>query len=223
MESVICLLVTLALCSVNATPTPQLFGNGQPWPQLFGNGQPWPQFGNLLQNFPRPPFFQNGFLNPFRPPASQVQVAASPQPIEPIQVQPPPVQHMTPFQSNAQWQQTAEIPDRQVSNNGWFWPNWIPVPIIPQYTQDAPTIVIISRPSKKPTSHNSNSNNNNTVSSESIATSNSSSVQSTNISVMVPNSTQPAPAPASTETPIATSSQMGESSSSTLASTPGEI
>lgn len=176
------LSVALILCGVNAVsanPTPQFFG-GYPWAPL-GN---WiQQFQNSFTRFPSFPNFQGGSWNQNRPiaPAPFAPNTPQPLPIQPPQMQS--IQQIAPLQPNVP---TLENPDYSVANNGWYWQNWLPVPIIPQYSQDQPTIVIISRPVKKPAQENTI----NTVSSESGASANSSSVQMTNISVMVPSSNE---------------------------------
>lgn len=173
MKLLIC-LVALSVYSVSATPTPQFFGSFQPLTP-FGN---WLQ--NSFQNIPRPPFW-----NPFRP---QTQVQVTP-PTSSLQ-QVASAQQVTPAQTNSQWPQIATVPDRQISNNEWYWQNWIPLPIIPQFAQEqSPTIIIISRPAKQPSTEGSNSNA--AASSEATATANSNSNQSMNISVVVPNSNEP--------------------------------
>lgn len=135
------LSVALILSSASASPTPQIFGGNPPWNWIQTSFQ---QFQNAI---PRPPFFQSGIWNQNRP-GAQVQIP--PNPAQTVAVQP-----VAPPQSNAQWTQTNEIPNRQV--NGWFWQNWIPLPIITQYSPDQPTIVIISRPSKSPSEETTDS------------------------------------------------------------------
>lgn len=189
MKLIIC-LVALGVCSVKATPAPQIF-------------QPLTPFGTWLQNsfqtFPRPTIFQNGPLNPFRP-QTQVQVAPSQQVV-------PTTQQVTPTQANGQWPQSIQFPDRQSSNNGWYWQNWIPLPIIPQYGQDqAPTIIIISRPAKQPAQ---NASSNTITSSGSTAAANSSSIQSTNISLVIPSTND-----SSNSLPVAVSNSSEPSTSS---------
>lgn len=182
-------LAALSVCSVSATPTPQLVG------PLSSVGN---FFQNTFQGFPRPPFFQNGFaFAPFRPQTQQVL-------IPPQQVAPTP--QIIPAQENAQG---FNVPIRQISNNGWYWQNWIPLPVIPQYPADqSPTIIIISHPAKPQTAAN--------------PTATANSVQSTNNSAVVPNTNEstnnttlptPVPAPASNSS---------ESSLPTVAQSSGE-
>ncbi|XP_055294897.1 uncharacterized protein LOC129564781 [Sitodiplosis mosellana] len=205
-------LVAISVCSVSATPTPQIFGGFQP-PILgpFGN---WLQ--NSIQNIPRPPFFQNGISwNPFRPQTQPVQVAPAPQ-------------QVIPAQAHAQWPQAVEVPIRQINNNGWYWQNWIPLPIIPQYGPDqSPTIIIISRPAKPEVAETSNAN----ATATATATANSSSNQSTNISLVLPNSNEsstnssvPVPVPVSnssepTQSALSLSAAVDQSSSNVGSST----
>lgn len=185
-------LVALSVYSVSATPTPQFFGGYQPLTP-FGN---WLQ--NSFQNIPRPPFW-----NPFRP---QTQVQVTP-PTSSLQ-QVAPVQQVIQTQSNSQWPQTAAVPDRQISNNEWYWQNWIPLPIIPQFGQEqSPTIIIISRPAKQPSTEGPNSNT-------ATASANSSANQSTNISVVVPNSNEPS---TNSPVPVSNSNEPSQNTSSTTA------
>lgn len=171
-------LVALSVYSVSTTPTPQLFG------PLSSVGN---FFQNTIQGFPRPPFFQNGFaFGPFRPQTQQVlnppqQMAA---------------QQIIPAQENAQ---SFNVPIRQISNNGWYWQNWIPMPVIPQYPADqSPTIIIISHPSKPQTAENPNPNPTDTAS----------SIQSTNNSAVVPTTNESTNSTTlSTPTPVSNSSE----------------
>lgn len=144
------LSVALILCGVNASPTPQFFGS-YPWTPL-GN---WlQQFQNTFPRFPSIPNFQGGIWNQMRPEA-------------PIQITPPPVPQQVPVQVQTVPQIVPPQPQQhqniglngQQAPNGWYWSNWIQLPVIPQYSQYAqepPTIVIISH--KKPTAETPNNN-----------------------------------------------------------------
>lgn len=188
------LLCVFAFCvfSVSATPTPQFFGMQPLTP--FGN---WLQnsLQNPFQNFPRPNFFQNTFWNSNRPSTAQ------PQPSQQVTTD----QQVVPVQTNAQWPQTSEpsgIPDRQISNAAWYWQNWIPLPVIPQYGQDqSPTIIIISRPAK-PVFQNA----------QTISSANSSSNPSMNVASLVPSLNE-----TDTSSPVAVSnsSELSQSAPST--------
>ncbi|XP_031635812.1 uncharacterized protein LOC116348814 [Contarinia nasturtii] len=167
-SSVIC-LVALTLCFVSASAAPQ--STYQPL-QPFQSFQPFQPFISFFQNFPRPPFL--------RP---QVQVVPS---VESVPVQPPPAQHPQQL-VQTQSPQVVEVPTRQ---NGWFWQNWAPLPFwnIPQYSQDGPTIIIVSnKPPKIPASENSNLNQ--TVSQTTTTT--TENTVSTTISTSAPTTEAP--------------------------------
>lgn len=186
--------VVFILSSVIASPTPQVFGGYQPWSWLQSSLQ---QFQN---NFPRPQFFQPGIWNR---PGGQIQVTQNPS------QQPVVVQSIIPPQSNAQWTQTNEIPNRQV--NGWFWQNWMPSPFIQQYPPDQPTVIIISHGTKSPLQTTTDAST--TALNEPVVSGNANAVQSSsnklnettvteNAPMKIQSSTVNTTRPASTTVPL---------------------
>lgn len=197
MKFEIC-FVALALCCVSSSPAPQLFGNYQPFTPI----------GTWFQNFQnaiRAPLFPNGFLNQYRP----GQIA----PTQPVPIQSIPNQQVIPSQP-----QIIDVPNPQVdiNSNGWFWQNWIPLPIIPQYGQDGPTIVIVSRPSSQ--SKPSTPQHPDSIAAKpdtpmaSLNSNSTSTINTTNVS---------SSAPASNLSPII-SENSSSTTQSTLASNPGK-
>lgn len=99
-------------------------------------------------------------------------------PVEPYpyqQIGQPPQIQVISSSPNGPW-----IPPRQLGNSELYWPNWFQFPLIPQYTQGEPTIIIISRPSKSPETHHETSTDETATSiNSSLAESNSTSSNAT--------------------------------------------
>lgn len=157
----------------NQSPQNQFPLNQFPQNQFSQNQFPQNQFpqNQFPQNqFPQNPFPQNQLSQ------SQFPSAAYPGENYPVQsFQSPSFQQIAP---TGQWP-----PPRQLGHNELYWQNWVQLPFIPNYTQGEPTIIIISRPSKRPEMHHETPTN------ETEPAINSSLGESTNTSSNATNST----------------------------------
>lgn len=106
------------------------------------------QSAQPVQSFPSQAYAPQTFAPQALTPQVIAPQALPPQVIAP-QALPP---QILASQAIPQWPPTFDVNNNQVGglNNAVYYPNWIPAPVIPQYNQEQPQIVIISRPPKQP-------------------------------------------------------------------------